>query len=95
MIRTPLFHKMWYRSLCRFASPEKIFIVDSNSPVAPPLHLDDARIEFVSLDRNYGHATTCDSKMCGWSRSVLLGAAYALCCDADYFVYGFSWQADD
>jgi len=87
VIRSARFHDLWYASLCRFTSPAKIFIVDSSSPIKPGPCATDDRLEIVSLDENYGHAVDCDEKLCGWSRSVLLGLAYALACSADYFVY--------
>ena len=70
LIRSAAFHRVWYESLCRFTNPDKIILVDSASPVPPPLNEGDDRIEFVSLDRNYGHPTTCDSQLSGWSRSA-------------------------
>ncbi len=86
-IRGSAFHALWYESICRFTSPEKILIVDSASPVPPPIDPSDPRLELVSLNFNAGHATNLKGKYCGWMRSVLLGAQYALMCDTDYFVY--------
>lgn len=86
-IRSPEFHHLWYESISRYTTPNKIIIVDSASPQKPPLNLKDGRIEFISLDKNYGHATNCIGKFGGWLRSCLLGVAYAWMCDADYFVY--------
>ena len=87
LIRTADFHALWYESVKRFTDPCKIVIVDSASPVRPPLCPDDPRIECISLDRNYGHATSCGTKFSGCSRSFLLGVAYAWMCEADYYVY--------
>ena len=87
IIRSAKFHKLWYKSICKYTNPKKIFIVDSNSPIKPPLNKDDKRIEFVSLDRNYGHPTTTIGRLCGWTRAILLGVSYAQLCDVDYFVY--------
>jgi len=87
IIRSAEFHKLWYKSICKYTNPEKIFIVDSNSPIKPPLNRDDGRIEFVSLDKNYGHSVKSTAKFCGVMRSFLFGVSYAWMCDADYFVY--------
>ena len=87
LIRSAEFHKLWYNALCEYTNPEKIIIVDSNSPVYPPFNKSDNRIEIISLDKNYGHSVDCNSKYSGWMRSCLLGIYYAYLCDADYFVY--------
>jgi len=85
-IRGRDFHQLWYQSVTRNCSPEKIIIVDSASPIKPEL-ADDDRIEFVSLSNNAGHSTHHTGIYCGWTRSVLLGLQYAIANDADYFVY--------
>jgi hypothetical protein len=87
VIRSQSFHTLWYKSVCAFTDPKKILIIDSNSPLKPPLNLEDSRIEFVSLDENYGAAANCETKFSGWLRSCLLGVCYAWLCEADYFVY--------
>lgn len=87
VIRTAAFHELWYQSVDRFADPCKILIVDSAAPVRPPAHVADPRVEIVRLDENYGHATACTARFCGYTRSCLMGVAYAWLCDADYFVY--------
>ena len=87
IIRGREFHKIWYSAIEKFSSPKKIFIVDSNSPVKPPINPNDPRIEFVSLDQNPGHSTNHPGKFCGYTRSILLGIEYALQCEVDYFVY--------
>lgn len=87
IIRSTQFHKLWYQSICEFTFPQKIIIVDSSSPLKPPINKSDDRIEFISLDKNYGHSSDCIGKFSGWMRSCLLGVSYAWSCDADYFVY--------
>jgi hypothetical protein len=72
-------------------TPQKILITDSASPDKPD-YAGYPRVEWVELDRNYGHANDIrtgkvEAHFCGWTRSVINGAVYALCCDADYFVY--------
>ena len=44
LIRTARFHELWYESVNRFADPHKILIVDSASPVRPPVREGDRRI---------------------------------------------------
>lgn len=86
-IRNSSFHKIWYQSIKKFSNPEKIFIVDSNSPIKPDIISDD--IEFISLNTNSGHSTNMQSGAiyCGWTASSILSMQYALHCDCDYFVY--------
>lgn len=88
-IRTADFHSQWYESIETFTSPEKIIIVDSNSPIKPAVDKSDARIEFISLNKNSGHSSQLNhgSKYCGWTSSVLLSLDYALHCECDYYVY--------
>ncbi|MGU9865530.1 hypothetical protein [Kluyvera ascorbata] len=87
-IRGKDFHKIWYDSIVKNCNPQKIVIVDSASPIKPDL-ADDSRLEFISLNRNWGHSTTLNEKevFCGWTASVILGLQYAALCDTDYFVY--------
>ena len=83
-IRGKDFHHLWYKSVIQSTSPEKIVIVDSNSPIIPEY---DSSIEFISLNENAGHSTNHTGKFSGWMRSVLLSASYAINCDCDYYVY--------
>lgn len=87
VIRSARFHDLWYQGIRRFTNPAKIFIMDSCAPIKPGLCAADGRLEIVSLDENYGHAADCNEKLSGWSRSVVLGLAYALSCSADCFGY--------
>ncbi|MBS0847958.1 hypothetical protein [Citrobacter sp. JGM124] len=89
IIRGKDFHKLWYNSIIQNTNPQKILIVDSNSPVKPELNLNDGRIEFISFNTNLGHSTKMglSNKFCGWSASVLLALQYAYLCDTEYFVY--------
>ena len=86
-IRSSAFHHLWYYSVDKFTSPEKIIIVDSNSPVAPAINDNDKRIEFVSLAVNSGHAINAIHHLSGWTKSVLLGLQYAMFSEVEYFVY--------
>jgi len=87
VIRSSAFHRLWRQSVDTFTRPEKILIVDSASPVPPPLDRNDERIEHLRLPLNPGHATVHTGPYCGWTLSALLGLEYAHCCDVDYFVY--------
>jgi len=89
--RSASFFALWYRQVMRSLKPEKIIVTDSAAPDKPD-YAGFPRVEWVELDRNYGHANDIrtgkvKAHLCGWTRSVLNGATYALCCDADYFVY--------
>ncbi len=87
IIRGVEFHRLWYAAIDGFTRPGKIFMVDSASPVRPPLNPEDPRIEYVRLDHNAGHSSVHTGRYAGWTRSVLLGIQYANLCQADYFVY--------
>ena len=89
--RSTKFFSLWYRQVTQCIAPDWIVFTDSASPNKPdwgnyPL------VKWIELDQNYGHANDIrtgkvKTKLCGWTRSVLTGAMYAYCCDADYFVY--------
>ncbi|MEZ8829285.1 hypothetical protein AB6E20_11285 [Vibrio cyclitrophicus] len=85
-IREKDFFQKWYNAVTSFTSPEKILVVDSNSPIPPNLPTDK-RLEFISLDINAGHSTNHVGKFCGVTRAHILGMQYALLCDVDYWVY--------
>ena len=87
MIRGVAFHHLWFAAVDRYTRPEKIIVVDSASPVPPPLCKTDPRIEYLRLDHNAGHSSVHTGRFSGWTRSVLLGLQYANLCEADYFVY--------
>ena len=76
----------------RCLRPHRIFVTDSASPLKP-LWVDDvSHMVWCRLDDNYGHSNDIgfgkiSTKYSGFTRSVLAGAMYALCCDADYYVY--------
>jgi hypothetical protein len=86
-IRGRDFHELWYKAVNKFSNPEKIILIDSNSPVKPNFKGKD--IEFISLNVNPGHSTGMSKarKYCGWTSSLLMSMQYALLCDCDYFVY--------
>lgn len=85
-IRSVSFFRKWKKSVLENTKPQKILIVDSNSPTKPDAEdLND--VEFVSLSENAGHSTAHTGKYCGYMRSVIMGLTYASLCDCDYWVY--------
>ncbi|MBU0581283.1 MAG: hypothetical protein KKA19_08910 [Candidatus Margulisbacteria bacterium] len=86
-VRKKDFFKIWYYFVNKYTNPEKIIIIDSNSPIKPDIK-EDHRIEFVSLRKNFGHSTKTLPKgiLCGAERAILGGAFYSYINDAD-FIY--------
>ena len=87
----PAFFRIWLRLVRKYLSPDRIVVTDSCSPLKPPA-ADREGVEWIELDRNYGHSNDIrlgriQTKHSGFTRSVFLGATYALACDADYYVY--------
>jgi hypothetical protein len=88
--RSPQFFELWLAQVLRCLRPAKIIVTDSAAPIKPAVR--HPSLVWVELDRNYGHAIDIkngliNTKYCGFTRSVMNGAMYALCCDADYYVY--------
>lgn len=91
LTRSSVFFALWHRQVMKALRPNAIVVTDSHSPIKPDWRNFD-RVTWIELDQNYGHANdlrvgAINTKFSGWSRSVMSGAMYALCCDADYFVY--------
>jgi hypothetical protein len=89
--RSVAFFDLWYRQVLECLRPNLVVITDSASPLKPSLS-SRALVQWVTLDRNYGHANDLrlgyiHTKYSGFTRSVINGAMYALCCDADVYVY--------
>lgn len=84
-IRTQEFHHQWLAAIKRFTNPEKIFIVDSNSPV--PCPVDPSSEVIVSLLDNAGHPSMHSGKLSGVSYAHILGMTLAYVNDADFWVY--------
>lgn len=85
------FFRLWHRQVLQCLKPDRIVITDSNAPLKPDLS-DFQNISWIELDANYGHPNdirvgSIKTKLSGFTRSVINGAMYALCCDADYYVY--------
>lgn len=85
LIRTDEFHKEWFKAIDTFTHPEKIYIIDSDSPVKPII--DEKKEVVISLQNNAGHATQHTGKLSGVSRAHLLGMSVAMANEADYWVY--------
>ena len=88
--RTPEFFDLWLRQVHRCLAPARVIVTDSASPIKPDR--SDPALIWIELDRNYGHANDLrlghiKTKYSGFTRSVMNGAMYALCCDADFYVY--------
>jgi hypothetical protein len=89
--RSPAFFELWLRQVHRCLKPLRVVVTDSASPTKPD-HRSDPSIVWIELDSNYGHANDLraeliKTKYSGFTRSVMNGAMYALCCDADFYVY--------
>lgn len=85
------FFNLWLRQVENYLKPDRIVITDSHSPLKPDWQ-SHPNIHWIELDKNYGspnHVRTglVNIKFSGFTKSVLNGAMYALCCDADFFVY--------
>jgi hypothetical protein len=85
------FFDLWYRQVMRCLAPHRVVVTDSASPVKPD-YRSYGQLQWIELDRNYGHANdirlgNIKTKYSGFTRSVINGATYALCCDADFYVY--------
>ncbi len=91
LIRSTSFFALWHRQVLKCLDPARIVVVDSHAPNKPAWP-EFERVHWIELDRNYGHANDLHhgrivTKHCGFTRSMILSATYALCCDADVFVY--------
>ena len=89
--RSISFFYLWIAQVVKCLSPHKIVITDSHSPLKPDYEAYDL-IQWIELDKNYGHANDIRTgkiitKYSGFTRSALQGCMYALNCDADYYVY--------
>ena len=91
LTRSPAFFALWHHQVLKSLDPSLILVTDSNSPNKPEWQRFD-RVRWLELDKNYGHANDIRvglsrTKYSGATRAQLTGALYALCCDADYYVY--------
>lgn len=88
-IRKPEFHKIWLAQIKKTSHPMKVLIVDSASPLKPPLIDDGGLIRVLSLEENLGHSMSLsnNNEYCGWTLSVLVSLVHAFATKADYYVY--------
>ena len=85
------FFTLWHRQITRYIAPQAIVVTDSCAPDKPDWQ-DFEGVTWIELDENYGHPNDIrvgkiETKYSGFTRSVVNGAMFALCCDADYYVY--------
>jgi hypothetical protein len=85
LIRSQKFHSLWFQVVDAFTNPEKIYIIDSDSPVKPKIDLQKEVV--ISLHENAGHPTQHTGKLSGVSRAHLLGMSIAMANEVDYWVY--------
>ena len=83
-IRDKDFHKTWHECIRKTNSKANIYIVDSASPIKPPLNEGEA---LISLEKNFGHSTRCDYKLSGVTRAHVMGMTLALLNEYEYWVY--------
>lgn len=83
-LRTRDFFELWLSSIKENSTPIGISVIDSHSPVKP-----DAinQVDWIELDKNFGHSTKHDGKYCGVTRAFILGMMRAYVSDAEYWVY--------
>jgi hypothetical protein len=91
LTRSTAFFTLWYRQVMKSLNPSMIFVTDSRSPNKPDSRKFE-RVQWIELDKNYGHANDIrvglsKAKFSGSNLCKIMGAAFALCCDADYFVH--------
>jgi hypothetical protein len=85
VIRSAEFHHLWSAVLDALTSPKLVLLVDSASPVPPPI--TNPAYRTINLPRNPGHSSVHTGHYAGWTESVLYSLEYALAADIDYLVY--------
>jgi hypothetical protein len=85
VIRGAEFHHLWSAVVDAWTSPKAVFLVDSASPIKPPI--TNPHYRTLRLSHNPGHSTVHSGHYSGWTASVLHSLEYALSADADYLVY--------
>jgi hypothetical protein len=85
------FFKLWYQQVMQCLNPYSIVVTDSASPERPD-YRSFRNVHWIELDRNYGQPNDIRTgrirtKYSGFTRAVINGAMYALCCDADFYVF--------
>ena len=75
----------------RCLNPHRIVVTDSAAPEKPD-YRSFTNIHWIELDQNYGQPNDIrvgriQAKYSGFTRAVINGAMYALCCEADFYVF--------
>lgn len=86
-----IFFKLWYRQVMQCLNPHSIVVTDSAAPEKPD-YRSFTNVHWIELDRNYGQPNDIrvgriQAKYSGFTRAVVNGAMYALCCEADFYVF--------
>lgn len=81
LTRHQKFSLIWSHFIKKYSNPQRIIVVDSNSPEPFEAIID---YDFIRMTRNFGHAINCDTHLCGWTRSLLISAFYAFMNDMHY-----------
>ncbi|WP_338333041.1 hypothetical protein [Acetobacter sp. LMG 32666] len=76
---------LWYYCINKFTNPEKIFIIDANSPIQPKFPKNDC-INVIRMLRNHQHAAQSHTHLSGWSRTLLCGLMCGLANGSAYTV---------
>jgi hypothetical protein len=89
--KTPEFFSLWLHLVRRYIDPADVIVVDMHAPLKPSPELR-REVKWLELDQNYGSPNdircgTIHTKYCGHTRSTIMGAMFALCCDADIYCY--------
>jgi len=84
--RSREFFNLWYYFVNKYTQPQKIIIIDSNSPIKPMMPKDD-RIEILNMKKNFGAPCHKQGIWTGGERAFMLGCFYALMNDVEYFIY--------
>jgi len=85
------FFRLWYQQVMHCLNPHSIVITDSAGPEKPDFR-SFTNIHWIELDQNYGQPNDIrvgriQVKYSGFTRAVISGAMYALCCEADFYVF--------
>jgi hypothetical protein len=86
------FSRTWYDIVCKLTNPEKILIIDSDSPVKPLFW--DKDIAKIGMSKNFGKPDPAKNfhdqfgiVLSGAQRALWLGVFYALFNGINYFVW--------
>ena len=86
--RDVCFSKYWLSHILnQSVLPERIFILDANSPEQIDINVRNHKLVDISKQiKNFGHGIYCVKRniLCGWARGFIYGAIQALLNDCDY-----------